>query len=695
MKVKLLFTLVFAFAGYCYAQKPKASPKEKVPTQAEMQQMMNEVQQELNNMSPEDKKIMEEMGIKVPDVKKMQKNVAGVTDAQLKEAYEDETRLVPVKDMARIAAISSTPLTVSSLPAFVSSVHSKVITQLTPAVKTKGEELYQALTSQHKGTMGNIAAGLWMAGRVQLALYVMGKASIAETGNDDNINNYAAMLSMCGGEQFAVPMLNYLNRKFPGNSTVLNNLGQAWFGMGDIVKAEKCLDSAIRFFAAHPQANYTKSFIEESKGHTKEAVDAAKRSVHNYYSEEKESRLRKLGYTMTDEDAGFPFQKDADPLGFGGFGHPPFPVSAELEVGLKKDWAEFRDKVDAKLAGLETESRAAQERWQQKQKEMLDYNLSIIKTSVAAGRPTGSITLVPLFLKKAALKMKSLDKAGGAKDVLEQRIQKLAAYPFKIAQEKEQYEKDMETIAAEDLEQTGEGLPNKDFCPRYRQRVTQFLAAVNPDYEKLWDDYLAQHRVYYGEQLFWMQYAQWPEEFEMTKLAYQAAWLQKLRDIRYAETGYFDSRPLCITRDDDRKANGGLANFDDVACQYHSEMNMVVFKMQSDCSRMTTTLNTPFLKLGLKQDMDKETFGDQFISCTVEAKAKIGASVEAGPIKAGGSIEGGAGVEIGRDGVSDAWLVAGGSVKAGPVKAGVEGKVSIISGKTSVEGKGILSGLKK
>src|SRR5205823_3097727 len=34
--------------------------------------------------------------------------------------------------------------------------------------------------------------------------------------------------------------------------------------------------------------------------------------------------------------------------------------------------------------------------------------------------------------------------------------------------------------------------------------------------------------------------------------------------------------------------------------------------------RMMTEINTPFLKLGLKQDMNKETFGDQFMGGSVE-----------------------------------------------------------------------------
>ncbi len=112
---------------------------------------------------------------------------------------------------------------------------------------------------------GHIAAGLWATGNAKIALYLMGKICAAAPVTD-NLNNYASMLSMMGAEQLAIPILNNLNTKFPHNSTLLNNLGQAWFGLGEISKAEKYLDSTIRLYAYHSQANYTKAVIEESRG---------------------------------------------------------------------------------------------------------------------------------------------------------------------------------------------------------------------------------------------------------------------------------------------------------------------------------------------------------------------------------------------------------------------------------------------
>src|SRR6185503_11719783 len=132
-----------------------------------------------------------------------------------------------------------------------------------------------------------------------------------------------------------------------------------------------------------------------------------------------------------------------------------------------------------------------------------------------------------------------------------------------------------------------------------------------------------------------------------------------------------------------------------------------------------------FIKLGLKQDMDKNTFNDQFMNCTVEVGAGVAVGAKhLGPIKAELSVGGAIAVEIDRTGITDVILkgAAGVSVgtdvinegskgdddvKAGTdtkdgsagdvgvikdlqIEVGVKGQISIINGKSSVEGTGVL-----
>ena len=75
------------------------------------------------------------------------------------------------------------------------------------------------------------------AGKPEYAL-LLGMESVSiDPENENALNNYAGILSLCGFPYKAVPILDCLKEQEPDNSTVNNNLGQAYFLMGDRVKA--------------------------------------------------------------------------------------------------------------------------------------------------------------------------------------------------------------------------------------------------------------------------------------------------------------------------------------------------------------------------------------------------------------------------------------------------------------------------
>ena len=94
-RYSLIATLLFAMT-VSYAQtKSKQKEKEKPPTQKEMQDMMKEMQGAMNDISPEDKKTMDSMGIKMPDMKAIQKSVSGISEQQQKLHMKMKTELYP------------------------------------------------------------------------------------------------------------------------------------------------------------------------------------------------------------------------------------------------------------------------------------------------------------------------------------------------------------------------------------------------------------------------------------------------------------------------------------------------------------------------------------------------------------------------------------------------------------------------
>ena len=710
MKMKFLCsTIMFLLIIGVASAQPKPKPKQEKPhTTSEMEKMMKEAQAEMDNMDPETLRMMDSMGIKKPSFK----NVPKVSDKQLKDAWEVENSIVPKKDVARIASISKISLVSATIPTFLSSTQAKVIALLRPGSKALAEKIYAQLksTGRNADAIGNTAAGLWIMGRLQPALYIMGRVCSEDINNTDNLANYASMLSMSGIQELSIPLLNYLNTKFPRNNTVLNNLGQAWFGLGEMQKAENYLDSAIRIYAYHPQANLTKSFIEESKGNKTEAITLVKKSILHSYSEEKEERLRKLGHKLSSKEVSLPSNPNKDALNLGGFSPPPFPMSVDECIAFEPEWVNYRQKMKAQAASLKNQLEEAWKDAMEKQQKRTNENVSMVKASINSGSPQGIIMLVPIHAGAAYLKQNEVKEDYERK--LAVLMKKAAAfYAGTAVSLKQQYESEMEKLKEADLEQTGEGLANKDFCPRYKETSDKYLRAYNGAIEPLFKDYLGLLKTYLNEMTYWQVYSEWPEKFEAHKLEAKISWLGAL--CAEAPLDFISITEFKCARPPLAKA-GKLAQFDDVACKYHSELNLPLGKMKMDCSRFTTELDLSFIKLGLKQDMDKETFADQFMSCSVEVGAKVGKDVKLGPLSVEASAGSRIGIEIGRTGVKDVYVTT--AVKAGvgtniiseaselagtpssmmgqgvsdlSIDGGIEGRISLISGKGSIYGIGV------
>ncbi len=713
MKRKFLCStfMLLLIIGVAFAQsKPKPKQK-KPPTMSEMEKMMEMAQMEMDNMDPETLRMMDSMGIKKPSFK----NVPKVSDKQLKDAWEVENRIVPKKDVDRIAAIPKT-VTDGRMGAYITSIQNKAATLLKPEVKKMADKIYSYIKSKSKNSAeaGNMAAGLWIAGKPEMAYFTLGKICADDLTNTDNLSNYASMLSMLGAQQLAIPILNNLSTKFPKNSTLLNNLGQAWFGLGDIAKAEKYLDSTIRIYAYHPQANYTKSFIEESKGNKTEAVNLVKRSILHSYSKEKEDRLRKMGHKLTAKEVSLPKNTKADPLNLGGFATPPFPKSVDECIAMEPEWTAYRQQLKEQAVALKTSLKAAWQLAMDMQQKRSNENIAMVKASVNAGSPQGVLTLVPMHASAAYLKQN---------EVMDEYSRRMAEFGKKTTaffngtavQLKREYEAAMEKLHEEDLEQTGEGLPNKDFCPRYKETSDKYLNTYNGAVESFFKEYLEIQKKYLNETTHWQIYSEWPEKFEAHKLEAKIAWLGALSAESpfsfESITKYKCAKPLM-------GKTGKLSKFDDVACQYNDSMDLKIIKFTHNCSRMTSEFDFMFLNYVRKDDFERAE-SDTYISSTFKISAEAGKDLKAGPLKVEAKVGGGIEFEFGQQGIEDVVLIAEAKVGAGTgildedeksgspgigiagkdafpttVEVGVEGRISIISGKGSVSGTGELKNIK-
>jgi Tfp pilus assembly protein PilF len=79
--------------------------------------------------------------------------------------------------------------------------------------------------------------GGWYDNNPQAALLMNMKAVQKNPDDIASWNNLAAQYTMTGMQQHAVPILMNLLEQKPNNSILLNNMGQAFLGMGELTKA--------------------------------------------------------------------------------------------------------------------------------------------------------------------------------------------------------------------------------------------------------------------------------------------------------------------------------------------------------------------------------------------------------------------------------------------------------------------------
>ena len=678
---KYFFTIAILFAATIAFAQPGKKPaaKEKPPTQKEMDEMMKEMQKAMDEMDPEDKKAMDSMGIKMPDTKSIKKSISGISDAELKKAYEDDSRIVPQKDAARIAAALATTLSNAEVNAYIIKTQQWVLGKLSANTKLKAAEILQQVINQ-KSSVGNTAVGLWMDGKPTLALYLMGEACKAAPSNATHLNNYASFLTMCGAQQMALPILNNLNKRYPKNSSILNNIAQAWLGLGDIPRAEKYADSTIRIYAAHPQANMVKCLIEESKGNIPAAIAAAKKSISKAYSNEKENKLKKLGYDLKSDDINWDRPMPQDALGLGKFKWPDFPVAVEQNKLLEKEWEDFTEECQQKIDELKIKEQTLE-------KEVLEANEYRTKLIITESQKGNYVQPMPGYAAKAIKKLGPgiNDVNGNVSFVFTQALEPVVKALAAVAGYEDILNEKQELLDKKYEDQVGEGRPNPlaAICKDENAIRSEFLKNANGGLKSAYRNYLNYVNRRTSDLLYFYQYTAWPEQFEWYKVTAQIAWLTQIKDQRV----FFKSKSdWCIPTVVKPKGKDSLQNFDDVACKYVSTMDLGCYKIISSCSNLTGGFDCGGVKIDYKSNVETGRYsGTAIVGISKGIDGPMGMEAEA---TLGGL------VEWDNSGFTDLGAIVGVAANAGGQNiAGAEVRITVNSG-VSTSGSTILQGNK-
>lgn len=681
-------------------------------TTKEIQDKLKQAQQQLDKLTPEQKKMMEQMGMS-PNGLTMP---TGITDANVKAAVNGDAFSVPSKNTTLIAAIPKITLTAAMLPSYIKSLNDYINKGLAADVKFTAENAYTYFKNNHSDAqmMSNEAVGFWTMGYPAIAVYIAGKACADDADDDDLLSNFAAMLSMTGAPHKAIPLLEYLSKLYPDNTTILNNLGQAWFYLGETDKANVRLDKVVKAFAYHPQANYTQCLIQQSKGNKAQAIEKMKNSLAYSYSSDKINMLRKLGYKVKGSDMRIPFRPDPNPLGLRNFIRPDVPASYADELRLSADWDAFQKQLNEKSLQLSKDMVPYQQANARKAQQLYKQYSSkeaIISTKASAA------TADNIYRTVAEKNLEEMNKDGGTAYRLKKAIAKIDSlrkdFAAKEEAERKKIEKENSKAADQETElaKKGENI-GFDNCTVQEKYSAWIYATYNKPLEEAYQYYLHQLYLKIAEELYWKQFVQDASTFEATKIASKKEWLDALANTRYIPTKKYGD---CKT-EEKKTSKYKLADFDDLHCAYITSLAFAgVYKQTFECGRSTVEFDAGKFSgtLNFKSDnQGKSHFDNGSLEATLINKS---ISTNKGPLQIGATVKAGMGVEFNRNGITDVYATGEASVnvksnivdqfdhhiteansgsKDQPgmgdaglsdqgVEVGINGRMSLISGNTS------------
>ncbi len=329
--MKFFYLVVFFFIGISlFGQNP--------PSQAALDKLIRE-----------NKELQEQMK-KNPELAEMMKKA-------LEQEEEENTlpalvRSGPKKAVAKLAAIPTKIFTKGELISWASKSYQSLFGKLTVQQQSKYLAALEACGNDAR-KMEDASILNWIKKSPKPALLFAMKAVMQDGDPDMYWNNLAAMLNLTGNEDKAIIPLNYLLKKYPSTSIVLNNLGQAYLGLGDLDKAKQYFDSCLKYNPNHPEANHSMGLIYRFKGN----------SIKSNYHFEKETRVcykkpvvEELDKVKTDEEL-FKITRSKflkpenyfNKLGLNQFIVPPLPSSIDESNQWAQAHKNFRENVQAEI----------------------------------------------------------------------------------------------------------------------------------------------------------------------------------------------------------------------------------------------------------------------------------------------------------------------------------------------------------
>ena len=282
-KITITFLLLFLILQFVSAQQPTKADMEKMLKQAQEQMKKYSGDTTLNNV-----------------MKNMQNQQKQVTNGMTISKNKDTTFSINKPDTAAYALPPRNTKLLNSLP--VRTFNKAELVSYLHNLYTKMKRVFENdfkinIDEFPEGTAvedGENAVGFWIYSMPEVA-DLMAVHSVELDPDQPILLNNAGGILTCGGfAVYAIPILQYVLEKEPGNNMILNNLGQAFLSLGDYNQAEQYLLQCIASYKYYPDANLALAMIKYFQGNYPLALQYVENSLRGAWSSKADNLLHKL-----------------------------------------------------------------------------------------------------------------------------------------------------------------------------------------------------------------------------------------------------------------------------------------------------------------------------------------------------------------------------------------------------------------
>ncbi|TAH00928.1 MAG: hypothetical protein EAZ17_05860 [Sphingobacteriales bacterium] len=436
------------------------------------------MQEAMKGMSKEDQEEMKKMMKSVqPAMDKMMNSTADYPE------FTENLQLVPAKNQSKITGIEKKIFSPAALQQNTLALYTKLMINA-PAEEKK---IVNQVVTKHKKAdvlMAAASTAFLMGHRAAAAGLAM-KAVMIDGKNIVYQNNLAAILTQTGYPEKAIPYLNTLRAVKPGNSTLNNNLGYAWFYLGELDSASKYIQLALRRNPAHAEAQLCAGVIAEAHGDEPSAIHAYEEAFTETASHLPANMLRNKN--KTNPSALVDYQRLIHSITIFEYfdsNWSKLPVITNEVTAWEKNTATLKgldtmhEKISKEIEGFKKEAEKEIE-------ALLDNDKTPDGDKFVAEMMTANLEGLNM-MSKPALYILAILTEEYKRMVTEMQDSALAVQRFV------DYQRDLKSKVAPDAK-----------CPVFDRKSNEFMQAVNPRMHKLWKRNLEKFRVWLNVWCTW------------------------------------------------------------------------------------------------------------------------------------------------------------------------------------------------